>query len=86
MAGPPPNRRSTHQAIEPDAEQLEAQRARTLLDLAGGYVRQALQLPDQVQTLRTVVAELLLENAMLRLDVRALAQRVDALEKRMVGR
>jgi hypothetical protein len=66
--------------LTPDAEQVEAQRARTLLELAGVYVRQVLQLPDDVAALRTLVAELLLEVAMLRL-------KVDALERRAgVGR
>jgi hypothetical protein len=64
--------------ITPDAEQVEAARARTLLELAGVYVRQVLHLPDDVAVLRTLVAELLLEVGMLRL-------KVDALEKQ-VGR
>jgi hypothetical protein len=73
--------------IEPDAEQLEELQARRLLELAGGYVRLALQVPDDLDNLRTIVAEMLLENAMLRLDLRRLAGRVDALEKRAgVGR
>lgn len=63
---------------DPDAEQVEAARARSLLELAGVYVRQALALPDEVAALRTLLAEQMLEVAMLRL-------KVDALEKR-VGR
>jgi hypothetical protein len=61
----------------PDAEQVEAQHARTLLELAGVYVRQALALPDEVAALRTLVAELLLEVGMLRLQVDALERRAD---------
>jgi hypothetical protein len=69
----------------PDAEQVEAQRARSLLELAGVYTRQALRFPDDVANLQTLVMELLLEVGMLRLDVRRLADRVDRLEGR-VGR
>jgi regulator of replication initiation timing len=69
--------------ILPDAEQIEAQRARTLLELAGGYVRQALRVPDDLDNLRTVIAEALLENAILRLDVQRLTDRLDKLERRV---
>jgi hypothetical protein len=62
--------------LEPDAEQVEAQRARTLLELAAVHVRQALAFPDDVQVLRTIVAELLLEVAIV-------SSRLDALERRV---
>jgi hypothetical protein len=62
--------------MTPDAEQVEAARARTLLELGDVYVRQVLQLPDDVAALRTLVAELLLEVGMLRLKVDALERRV----------
>ncbi len=71
----------TAAAMEPDAEQLEELRARRLLELAGDYVRRALDLPDQVAAVRTLLAEEMLENAMLRLDIRRLQGRVDALER-----
>jgi hypothetical protein len=45
-------------------------------------VRQALAFPDQVEVLRTITAEALLENAMLRLEIRQLRDRVESLEKR----
>ena len=64
-------------AFEPDAEQIAEIQARRLLELAGGYVRQALELPDELATLRTLVAELLLEVGMLRLKVDALERQVD---------
>ncbi len=60
-------------------------RARRLLELAGVHMRQALAFPDDVANLRTLIAELLLENGMLRLDVQRLSGRVDRLERR-VGR
>jgi hypothetical protein len=63
--------------FEPDAEQVAEIQARRLLELAGGYVRQALALPDEVATLRALTAELLLEVGMLRLEVDALKRRVD---------
>ncbi len=66
----------------PDAEQVEAQRARTLLELAGGYVRQALALPEQVEALQSITANLLFENATLRWQHDQLADRVEALERR----
>jgi regulator of replication initiation timing len=68
--------------ITPDAEQVEATAARRLLELAGVYTRQALQFPDDVKHVRTICAELLLENAMLRLDVADLRERIEALERR----
>lgn len=64
-----------------DDEQAEAQ-ARRLLELAGSYNRQALAFPAEVEHLRTIVAEQLLENAMLRLELRQLGERVEALERR----
>ena len=71
----------TAAAMEPDAEQLEELRARRLLELAGDYVRRALALPDQVETLQSITAELLFENAALRWQLDLLAGRVDALER-----
>jgi hypothetical protein len=68
--------------FEPDAEQVEAQRARTLLELAGAHLRQALKFPEEVETLRSMVAELLLENGFLRHDVRRAVERIEALERR----
>lgn len=65
----------------PDAEQLEELRARRLLELAGAYVRQALALPEQVETLQAITANLLFENAALRWQLDRLAGRVDALER-----
>jgi hypothetical protein len=72
--------------FEPDAEQLEAQRARNLLELAGGYVRQALALPEQVEVLQSIAANLLFENATLRWQVDQLTGRVEALERSGVSR
>ncbi len=71
--------------FEPDAKQVEAQHARTLLELAGGYVRQALVLPEQVEVLQSITANLLFENAALRYQVDQLRSRVDALERRAGG-
>jgi hypothetical protein len=62
--------------MTPDPEQVEAARARTLLELAGVYVRQVLQLPDDVAALRTLTAELMLEVGMLRVKVEGLERRV----------
>jgi predicted RecB family endonuclease len=73
------------ETLEPDVEQVEAQRARTLLELAGGYVRQALALPDQVEALQSIVSNLLFENAALRWQLDRLAARVDALERKTGG-
>jgi hypothetical protein len=71
-AGPP----------DPDLEQVEEARARRLLELATVHVRRALEFPDELDRLRTLVAEVLLENGMLRLDLQDLAGRVEWLEKR----
>jgi regulator of replication initiation timing len=68
--------------LEPDAEQVEAERARTLLELAAAYTRQALEVPDELERLRALMAETLFENAMLRLELRQLGARVERLEKR----
>jgi hypothetical protein len=68
--------------VDLDAEQIEAQRAGTLLELAGGYVRQALALPDQVEVLQSITANLLFENATLRHQLDRLAERVDRLDGR----
>ncbi len=56
-----------------------------MLEKAGAAMRQALQFPADLANFRTLIAELLLENGMLRLDVQRLAERVDRLERR-VGR
>jgi hypothetical protein len=70
--------------VTPALEPTEGDR---LLQLARVYLRDVLNVPDELAALRTLVAELMLENAMCRLDVRALAARVDALERRVgVGR
>jgi hypothetical protein len=66
----------------PDDEILGEQAARRLLEAAGRYTRQALRFPDEVQALRTLVAEVLFENGMLRLRVDELESRVDRLERR----
>ncbi len=71
--------------LEPEADQLAEAQARRLLELASEYASRVLALPDEVATLRTIVAEMLLENAMLRLDVRRLAERVGALERQRGG-
>jgi hypothetical protein len=65
-------------AIEPDAEQVEMQRARSLLELAGGYVRQALDVPGQLDAIMTVIGEQAVELAHLR-------QRIETLERRAGG-
>lgn len=72
-------------SLEPDAEQIEAQRAKTLLELTDGYVRQALALPEQVETLQSITANLLFENAALRWQLDQLAARVERLERRNGG-
>ncbi len=71
--------------LEPEADQLAEAQARRLLELASEYASRVLALPDEVATLRTIVAEMLLENAMLRLDVRHLSERVGALERQRGG-
>ncbi len=68
--------------IEPDAEQVEAERARTLLELASAYTREALEVPEELERLRALMAEQLFEVAMLRLELRQLGARVERLEKR----
>jgi hypothetical protein len=68
--------------VDLDAEQIEAQRARTLLELAGGYVRQAVAFPDQVEVLQSITANLLFENATLRHQLDRLAERIERLERR----
>ncbi len=73
---------SVARQLDPDPEQVAQIQARRLLELAGAYVRRALEFPDELDRFRTLVAELLLENAMLRLDLRDLATRVERLEKR----
>ncbi len=72
-------------SLEPDAEQIEAQRAKTLLELTDGYVRQALALPDQVATLQSITANLLFENAALRWQIDQLTTRIERLERRNGG-
>jgi hypothetical protein len=76
---------STTPVGPPDAEQLGEQAARRLLEAAGRYTRQALQFPGEVQVLRTMLAEALLENGIMRLRVDELESRFDRLEGR-VGR
>jgi ubiquinone biosynthesis protein UbiJ len=68
--------------IEPDAEQLQEQTARRMLEQAGRYVREALALPEQVETLQSITANLLFENAALRWQVDRLVERVERLERR----
>lgn len=72
-------------SLEPDAEQTEQLQARRLLELAGGYVRQALALPDQVEALQSITANLLFENAALRYQLDQIRKRVDRLERRAGG-
>jgi phage shock protein A len=62
----------TAPAFQPDAEQ----HARQLIEQAARYVRAALEVPEDVQTLRTLVANLLFEVAMLRAQVDELEKRV----------
>ena len=72
-------------SLEPDAEQVEAQRARTLLELVDAHVRQALALPDQVETLQSIAANLLFENAAFRYQIDQLTTRIERLERRNGG-
>jgi len=67
--------------LEPDAEQLGEQAAQRLLEQAGRYVREALALPEQVEVLQSITANLLFENAALRHQVDRLAERVERLER-----
>ncbi len=71
----------TH-GIEPDAAQIEQQRARKLLELASHHVRESLKFPDELQTLRTILANTMLEVAMQRQEIDYLTKRVRILEKR----
>jgi ubiquinone biosynthesis protein UbiJ len=71
--------------MEPDAEQLGEQAAQRLLEQAGRYVREALALPEQVEVLQSITANLLFENATLRHQVDRLAERVERLEHRAGG-
>jgi ubiquinone biosynthesis protein UbiJ len=71
--------------MEPDAEQLGEQAAQRLLEQAGRYVREALALPEQVEVLQSITANLLFENAALRHQVGRLAERVERLERRAGG-
>ena len=75
----------TTRTIEPDAEQVEAGRARTLLELVGAYTRLALAFPDELSMLRGEVAGLLFENAALRYQIDQLTHRVERLEHRPGG-
>jgi hypothetical protein len=71
----------------PDAELAEVQLAGQLLELAEGHVRAALEVPGKLDAIRQVVGELTFENAALRDQLKQLASRVAALEKRAgVGR
>lgn len=67
--------------IEPDAAQVEALQAHRLLELVGAYTRRALALPEQVEVLQSITANLLFENAALRWQADQLAARVDVLER-----
>lgn len=58
-------------AFVPDAEQ----HARQLIEQAGRYTRAALQVPDDIETLRIITANLMLEVAMLRVQVEQLQKR-----------
>jgi hypothetical protein len=73
----------TAPAVTPDAEQLAELQGRRLLELAGDYVRRALELPDEIAAVRNLLADEMLENAFLRNDLRRLTARVDALEQRL---
>ena len=72
-------------SFEPDAAQVEAERARTLLELAGGHVRASLAFPGEIHALRGIVAELLFENAAIRWQHDQLQARVERLERRNGG-
>jgi hypothetical protein len=72
-------------AMTPDAEQATEIQARRLLELAGGYVRQALALPEQIEVLQSIAANLLFENAALRHQIDQLTVRVERLERRNGG-
>jgi ubiquinone biosynthesis protein UbiJ len=56
-----------------------------MLEQAGRYVREALALPEQVEVLQSITANLLFENATLRHQVDRLAERVERLERRAGG-
>jgi hypothetical protein len=71
----------TAPTIQPDAEQVEALRAKSLLELAGVHLRQALAFPDEIRMLRGEVASLLFENAALRYQLDQLAGRMEWLER-----
>jgi hypothetical protein len=68
-------------SAELDAGQVEAQRAKSLLELASDYTRLALQVPEDIETLRAITAELMFEVGLLRHDLRRLGERVETLEK-----
>jgi hypothetical protein len=61
----PPGSPTVLRAV-PAAEPAEVTQASRLLELAGAHTRQALAFPAEVEHLHTIVAEQLLENAMLR--------------------
>jgi ubiquinone biosynthesis protein UbiJ len=71
--------------MEPDSEQLGEQTARQMLEQAGRYVREALALPEQVEVLQSITANLLFENAALRHQLDRLTERVERLERRAGG-
>ncbi len=71
--------------LDPEADQLAEVQARRLLELAAAHIRQALAFPAEVEHLRTIVAEQLLESAMLRLSVQRLSERVEAMERQGGG-
>jgi hypothetical protein len=72
--------------IEPDAEILDTQQSKRLLELAGYHVREALQFPDELQTLRTILANTMLEVAMQRQELDYLRKRIEVLERRVTKR
>jgi hypothetical protein len=61
----------TAPTLQPDAEQ----HARQLIEQAARYVRAALEVPDDLETLRVIVATNMLEIAILRAQVEALERR-----------
>jgi hypothetical protein len=67
--------------LDPEVDQLAEAQARRLVEVFAEYAN-TLELPEEVATLRTIAAEALLEVAMLRLDLRRLSERVEALERR----
>lgn len=65
-----------------DAEQIETQKARRLLELAGAYVRGALRFPGEVAALRAIVGQLLFEQHALQHQIDQLTERIERLERK----